>query len=664
MEIPLLADVVILLGLSVLVILLFNYLKLPNVLGLLLTGIIVGPHGLSLIHAVHEVEILAEIGVVLLLFVIGLEFSLQSLMAIKKVVAVAGSVQVLGTVAIATAIFVAIDFPVNQAVFLGFLFSLSSTAIVLKLLQDKAEIDSPHGKISLAVLIYQDVIVVLFMLLTPILAGKGDNVAQAVFLMLGKSAVVIVLVVLGARYVVPELLYRVARTQSKDLFIITIVVLCFSVAYLTFSMGLSLALGAFMAGLVISESEYSHQATSNILPFRELFTSFFFVSIGMLLDVSFLFSHLHWVVLFTLLVAVLKAIIAGLAALVLRYPPRTVIMVGLSLFQVGEFAFILSAVGMQNELLNTDLYQYFLCISIATMSITPFVFMYAEQLVSTVYRIPVPGAVKRRVTGTDWRSETKPDDTSYLKDHIVIIGYGLNGRNVALAAKHAQIPYAILELNPDTVLLEKANGEHIYYGDGSSMEALNHVHVELARVVVVAISDPVATKQAIATIRSITQTPHIIIRTRFVHEMNENLKLGANDVIPEEFETSIEIFTRVLNKYFVPQAEIEHFTHEIRKGNYQMFRPMHSTVAGGMPLHIPEVKIVCIKVSGNNKDVVGHKIGDAGIRQKYQVNIVAIEQNGEYVTHIHPDITIQRGDRVYVIGKPDQVMAFEEALKV
>lgn len=662
MEIPLLGDVVILLGFAVLVILLFNYLKLPNVLGLLLTGIIVGPHGLSLIDATHEVEILAEIGVVLLLFVIGLEFSLQSLMAIKKVVLVAGTIQVFGTVLVAIGVFTSIGYAVNLSIFLGFLFSLSSTAIVLKLLQDKGEMDSPHGRISLAVLIFQDVVVVMFMLLTPILAGKGGNVTESILLMIGKAAFVIALVVLGARFVVPQLLYQVVRTKSKDLFVITIVVLCFSVAYLTFSFGLSLALGAFMAGLVISESEYSHQATGNILPFRELFTSFFFISIGMLLDMQFLIYNLHWIVLFTLLVSIIKFSVASLAALALRYPPRTVFMVGLSLFQVGEFAFILSAVGISNELLTPELYQYFLSVSITTMAITPFVFMYSEKMVDLLFKFPLSGRLKNSIKETNWKA-SKPETThGTLTDHIIIVGFGLNGRNVALAASHANIPYAILEINPDTVNREKKNGEPIYYGDASNNEVLNHLNVQQARVVVVAISDPVATKNAIVNIRAITQVPHIIIRTRFVHEINENLKLGANDVIPEEFETSIEIFTRVLNKYLVPQSDIEQFINHIRARNYEMLRPISSGTEGSQPMQIPDLNMACIKIKGKNPDVVGHTLADSGVRQKFGVTIVALVQQGDYTTNIMPDTVIQKGDTLYVLGQPSDITAFEEAV--
>ncbi|MHC2993501.1 potassium transporter KefB, partial [Pontibacter sp. HJ8] len=335
-------DVVIILGLAVVVILLFQRFRLPTLLGFLATGVIAGPHGLSLIKEVHEIEILAEIGVMLLLFIIGMEFSLRNLALIKRTVLLGGATQVGVTILLVALLLMMFNVGMGEAFFVGFLFSLSSTAIVLKLLQDKGEINSPHGKVVLGILIFQDIIVVPMMLVAPLMAGGSENIAMDLLMMLLKGIFVIIFVLISARYLVPRLLFVVARTKSKELFILSIVVICFAVAWLTQSLGLSLALGAFMAGLIISESEYSHQATSNILPFREIFTSFFFVSIGMLLDFSFMLQHFPLVLLLTVCTFLLKGVIAAVAARMLQYPMRTSLLVGLSLFQVGEFAFILS----------------------------------------------------------------------------------------------------------------------------------------------------------------------------------------------------------------------------------------------------------------------------------------------------------------------------------
>jgi monovalent cation:H+ antiporter-2, CPA2 family len=661
MEIPILREVVIILGLSVVVILLFQRLKLPTILGFLMTGIIAGPYGLSLVRASHEVEILAEIGVILLLFIIGLEFSLQSLAAIQKTVFVGGTIQVGGTILLTLLTFYGFGFPLAQALFIGFLFSLSSTAIVLKLLQEKGEINSPHGKIALAILIFQDIIVVPMMLFTPLIAGRAENVLATLLLLLLKVLLVIVLVLVSARYVVPRLLYLVARTKSKELFILTVVVICFAVAYLTSSIGLSLALGAFLAGLIISESEYSHQATSNVLPFREIFTSFFFVSIGMLLDLSFLITHLPLVLLFTLLTFLGKGMIASLAALILRYPVRTVILVGLSLFQIGEFAFILSRTGIENNLLTDEVYQYFLSVSILTMGITPFVINASDAISNLMSKAPLPPKLKNRPLTSQ---EPGSAEAHTYEDHLIIIGYGINGKNVALAAKEANIPYVIIELNPETIRREKALGEPIIYGDASEDTILAHVQVHKARVVVVAISDPAATKKIISNIRSISHKVYIIIRTRFIQEMEANFRLGADEVIPEEFETSIEIFTRVLNKYLVPVQEIEAFTRKIRSDNYEMLRPVPRSGSRTMQLDFPDIEIATIAVEKGTSSIVGKRIAETEIRKQYRVNIITIKRNAQFITDINPDTKILQGDVLFLFGRPDDIAAFSEKIRL
>ena len=297
MEFAILKEVVIILGLSVLIILAFQRFKMPSILGFLLTGIIAGPNGLSLIKASHEVEILSETGVIFLLFVIGIEFSIKGLIKIKNTVIWGGLLQVGGTILLTFIAAYFMGLPVSQSIFMGFLISLSSTAIVLKLLSEKGQMATPHGRIALGILIFQDIIVVPMMLITPILAGKADNILFSVLILILKFAVVLGLLVIMARYIVPGILLRVVKSRSRELFLLTIIVICFSTAWLTSAFGLSLALGAFFAGLIISESDYNHQATANILPFREIFISFFFVSVGMLLDVQHFFKH-FWLLLF------------------------------------------------------------------------------------------------------------------------------------------------------------------------------------------------------------------------------------------------------------------------------------------------------------------------------------------------------------------------------
>lgn len=663
MEIPLLSDIVIILGLAVVVILLFQRFKLPTILGFLATGVIAGPHGLSLIKATHDIEILAEIGVILLLFIIGMEFSLKQLALIKRTVLLGGTTQVLATIGLVSVVMVMVNFSWGESVFMGFLIALSSTAIVLKLLQDRSEINSPQGRVVLGILIFQDIVVVPMMLLAPLMAGESEDIGTALLIMALKGVFVIVFVLVSARYLVPRLLFLVAQTKSKELFILCVVVICFAVAWLTSSLGLSLALGAFMAGLIISESEYSHQATSNILPFREIFTSFFFVSIGMLLDFGFMLQNLPVILLFSALTFVLKGTVATLAARILQYPLRISLLVGLSLFQVGEFAFILSKTGLASGLLSEETYQYFLSVSLLTMGVTPFIIGSYRRLADIIAK---PFSPPKNDSVFSNEASVAHGDLPDLKDHIVIIGYGINGRNVAKAARHADIPYVITELNAVTVKQERKLGEPIVYGDAVHPMILEHINVDKARVVVVAISDPEATRRIISTVRGISDKVHIIVRTRFVQEMEENYLIGADEVIPEEFETSIEIFTRVLNKYLMPRDEIERFTQKIRSDNYDMLR---SLTSGRIPdnsnisLDLPDIEVASLRVYTNDGEIVGKSLMEADVRNRFQITVVAVKRERETILNVDGHTGILRGDVLYVVGKPNDVMRFNDYLK-
>ena len=664
---PLLKDIVIILGASVLIILLFQRMKLPSILGFLITGILVGPYGLSLIKASHEVELMAEIGIIFLLFVIGIEFSLKTLSSIKRTVILGGLMQVGGTILVTTGLTLLAGLQWNQAVFMGFLFSLSSTAIVLKLLHTRGEITAPHGRISLALLIFQDIIVVPMMLLTPLLAGQADDIAYTLLILFTKVIGVVGLVLLMARYIVPLLLLQVAKTRSNELFILTIIVICFATAWITSSLGLSLALGAFFAGLIISESEYNHQATANILPFREIFISFFFVSIGMLLDLQYLLDNFFIILLLTVVVMIVKAVIVAGTALLLGYPPRTQLLVGLSLFQVGEFAFILAATGIRNDLLPQDLYQFFLAISIVSMAATPFIFKFQQELTEFFIRIPIPRQVKKRLnTIKRLHQVEEPHAHSSWEDHLVIVGYGLNGRNLARAAKNADIPFVIVELNPNTVKEIKNEGDDVIYGDATQENILHHVNVYQARVVVIAISDPIATKKIVRQVRKLSRTAFIIVRTRYIEEIDENLKLGADEIIPEEFETSVKIFTRVLHKYLVPVDEIQSFINLIRAQNYEILRlpSFKPRSIDDIELHIPDLEIVTLPVQQGKNAIVGNQIKEIGLRDKYGITILAIKRSGKIIKHITGEEVVRQDDVLYVIGDPEHVNELNKQLKI
>ncbi len=647
MEATLLQDIVVIFSLAVVVLYLCHSIKVPSIVGFLLTGIIAGPHGLALVKSIEQVQLIAEFGVILLLFSIGLEFSFKSLMKMKTTVLIGGSLQVGFTIALGAMLAYLFGLSINQAVFVGFLVSLSSTAIVLKQMGERAELDSPHGKINLGILIFQDIIVVLMMLLVPLLGG-AEGMSEPVWFILAKAAGVIFLIIILSIYVIPPLLYQVTRTGSRELFMLSIIVICFAVAELTNSAGLSLALGAFMAGLIIADSEYSHQALANIIPFLDTFTSLFFVSIGMLLNLSAISGHLGTILLITAAVLLMKAIIASLATLVLGYPLRTAILVGFSLSQVGEFSFILSQTGIQHGLISQGLYQGFLSASILTMMLTPFIIAFAPQAVKYITQLPFP---QRLLTGT--HPEVLDKEIDDYHDHLIIIGYGLNGRNLSRAANYAKVPYIALDLNSETVRVEQANGEPVYYGDATQEVVLEKAGVEKARVMVIAISDPAATRRIITTARRMSPGIHIIVRTRFISNVNDLHNLGANEVIPEEYETSIEIFARVLNRYLVPVDEIESIINMVRSEDYGMFRSI-SRLEAQDDFYLQSINLWTIRV-GETFLYRDAKISEVDFRNRYGISVIAIRRNDELISNPGADDIISMGDLLIVIGEPEQI---------
>ncbi len=659
MDIPLLYDICTIFGLSIGVLLVCHRLRVPSIVGFLVTGLIAGPHGLALIKADGEVEILAEVGVILLLFTIGIEFSLKSLLQIKRSVLVGGSLQVGLTLTAGFAIARYFGTPTNQSIFIGCLAAVSSTAIVMKLLQERDETRTPHGRTALAILIFQDIAIVPMMLITPLLANQAGDMSNAVILLLAKGVAMIAVVFVGARYVVPLILSQVLRTRSREIFLLSVLAICLSVVWLTSRFGVSLALGAFLAGLIVSESESSHDALGHITPFRDVFTSFFFVSVGMLLDFHVLLQEPLLIVVVTIGVLVAKSIIAGGVTWILGYPFRTAILVGLTLSQVGEFAFILSKTGIEHGLFSDANYRLFLSISVVTMAATPFIISGAPRAADAVLRLPLPS---RLVLGL--RPIARTPHHAH-KNHIVIVGFGLNGRNVAKAARAADIPYVIIEMDTEIARTARANGEPIFYGDAVHDAVLHHVNIKSARVVVVAISDDAASRRIVTAAHALNPAAHIVVRTRHVAEVEPLYRAGANEVIPEEFETSIEIFTRVLMEYLVPHEEIEQFIAEVRADGYKMFRglPKGAPVAGDGHVHHPDLEISVLRVD-EKSPFVGKSLAEIALRETYEVTVVAVLRNSQVSPNPRGDMRFECNDEAYLLGMPEKIALVADLFEI
>ena len=646
MEIPLLPDIVKLFCLSIGVLLVCHKIKIPPIVGFLLTGVLCGPTALGLVENIHAVELLSEVGVVLLLFTIGMEMSGEELIRLRKPIFVGGTVQVLLTIASSALILIACGQTWQEGIMFGCIAALSSTAIVLSRLQQKAQSESPHGRLILAVMIFQDIAVVPMMLVIPFLAGhEGGNLTQLLL------SAVRTLAILGggwllAKHVVPWIIKQVLYTRSKELLLMTVLGLCFAIAMGTAYLGLSLALGAFLAGLLLSGSEYSLNALEGVLPFKEVFTSLFFISVGMLLDVHVFFEHIVIIVCFAAALIVQKALFALPAAFAVGYPVKTAILAALSLAQIGEFSFVLARSAVDANLLDPTGYQMFLAASILTMLLTPSVMDQGPRVASLVYRLfHLKGSL-----------DEKKDTDNELQDHLIIVGFGIGGQHLARTAREAGIPYVILEMNPETVARYREK-EPIYGGDASLPLVLEHFGVHTARVITVVISDPSAVRAITATARKLNPRLHIVVRTRFLGEVSELKKLGADDVVSEDFETSIEIFSRVLTHYMVPVQTIERFTNSIRKEQYRSVRKPHLPGADLAALTdelLTGLEVVACKVEPESP-IAGHRLMETDLRQKYGVTVVGIRHEGTIIPSPGGMAILHAGDTAFLFASPEGI---------
>lgn len=651
MEYVVLKDIGILFCLALFTVVLFQRLMLPSIIGFLVTGILAGPHALAVIESSHEVEKLAEIGVILLLFTIGIELSLKELIRIKHLLLWGGGLQVGATILVVMGAGGWGGYKVQEAVFFGFLVALSSTAIVIKLLVDSGQADSPHGRMAVGILIFQDLCIVPMVLFTPLLAGGGASV-QGVLAVIAKSALVLIAAHYGSRFMVPWIFRLVVKTRSRELFIMSIIVIGLGTAWFTALAGLSLALGAFIAGLAISESDYSHQALSDIIPFRETFMSLFFISVGMLLDPAILLKFPLEITLLVIAIIVIKTFAATGAALTMGIPLRIAIITALCLAQIGEFSFVLSQVGIKSGLLTQEMYQLFLASSIATMSLTPACIRFSSPIADYVVNLLPHKWTNGR--GGLARQE-KPVE---MDDHMIIVGFGVNGKNLATVLKRIKIPHVVIETNPFTVKKELKKGLNIVFGDASKAEILNHGRIDKARGMVIAISDAAASRRVASLARQINPAIHIIVRTRYVLEVEPLYKLGVNEVVPEEFETSVEILSRVLRNYLVPQDDIELCINDIRSDGYQMLRTMsrrHSH-AVGISGYLSGAELATFRVH-NESVLEGQSLSRGTIRNQSGATVMVIKRGDEMVPNPDPVWELKCGDIVLLLGTPAQLAA-------
>jgi len=646
-------DLLLLLGLATVMSFLMRRLSQSTVVGYLLTGLVAGPTGLRLISNTETVEHLAEFGVALLLFTVGLEFSLERLARMKQIAVGGGSLQLAGTLVLTMVVLMVSGVSAGDALFWGFLVAVSSTAIVMKLLEERLEIETLPGRISLGILLFQDLCVVPMMALVPVLAARQTAQVVHVALALGKSLAVVAAIVVSARYLFPRLLRAVAGVRSREVFVIATLFFTLGTAWGAAQLGLSLALGAFIAGVVISESEYAHQAMAAIIPFRDSLSSLFFVTIGMLIDLRYAATHAGVVLGVTAAILAVKILAGGAAVRIMGFPARLAVVCGLAVAQVGEFSFVLLREGAHRGMISPAFYQVFLAAAVLTLAGTP-------GLVAAGPRVSRWFGRQGAVPG----EAEDPQAEAPLADHVIVCGYGENGRRLARLLRDNNLPYVIIDVNSRAVRRARSAGEKIYFGDISSPEILARAGASRARAVVFAVSDPAILPLAISHARHLNPEIHIIARLKRIADAVELRKAGATDVVAEEIEAWMEIALRVLRIFGMPREALAEQIGALRAADYDAQRILPLP---GQPLRhlwhlLPEVDLETFVVLPGSP-LTGMQLREVDLRNRSGAVVVALVRPREVLYNPAPNTTLADGDQLVLMGSRLQLAAANEALE-
>jgi CPA2 family monovalent cation:H+ antiporter-2 len=568
-DLSVIRDLAIIIGLAIPVVALAHRVRVPPLVGFLLVGVAIGPHGVALIPDSEEVSALSEIGVVMLLFAIGLELSLSDVLRRGRAVMVTGGAQMAGMLGLAVLLSMGTDMPLGRALFYGALAAMSSTAVVTKSYADRGELETPHGREVVSILVFQDLCIVPLILLLPLLGREEGMTGIGVWTPMLASLAVMTALVVGGRFAVRRVLDHIVGLRDRELFTLCVGFFGIATALVTEAAGFSLAIGAFLAGLIISESEYGLQALSDVLPFRALFSGVFFTSIGMLLDLPLVLNQPLLLLVATLVLILVKSVVAAGAVLVRGRGFETSLMSGLSLAQVGEFSFVLAAVGLPLDLFAGDDYQAFLSVAALSMMATPFLIKSAR---------PVSESIGARLRGWVWKDQATDEEaagaagTERLTDHVVVIGYGVAGRYLGRMLQAAGIACAVVDQNAELVRQARADGLPAVYGDGTRHAMLERVGCPRARIIVFVISSPVEELRGVAVAREVAPSAQVVVRTRYVRAIDDLMRLGANQVVVEEFEASLELFARALESYEIPATRITHELEAVRNEHYGLLR--------------------------------------------------------------------------------------------
>jgi monovalent cation:H+ antiporter-2, CPA2 family len=639
-----------------------RWLRLPLILGYIAAGVLVGPNTFGpKVGDVHEIELLAEIGVALLLFTIGLHFSLGELAPVRRIALLGTPVQMALTIAFGYGVGrLLLHLGWVESVWLGALFSLSSTAVVLKTLGEQGVLGTLSARVMIGMLIVQDLAIVVLLTVLPVLENVKEGLPELGLAVLKATAFIAAMLLLGSR-ILPMLLARLAAWGSRELFLVSVVAIGVGVGYATYLVGLSFAFGAFVAGMVLSQSDYSHQALAEVEPLRDVFAMIFFVSVGLLIDPSYLWANFGTIALVVVLVLVVKGLIFGGLTRLFGYGNIVPFAVGLGLFQVGEFSFLLAREGISADAISQDTYSLVLATAAVTMALTPL----AARLAPVLY-----GRYRRRFPREPLQTFNLP--AGGLQDHAVVAGYGRVGSFVARLLDRLEKPFVVVEANPIRADEAKAAGFPTVYGDAVAIPVLEAAGIGGARLVVLTIPDALAARLAVERVRGLAPEADLLVRAESAGQLEDLGRLGVYEAVQPELEAGLELARQALARFGVSAEDAHNFADGVRR---ELYAPISGEEGGDRPFARLRQASQAIEVewvrlsegqapekdegeSPHMRGLLGHTIGDLGVRSETGASILAVVRGDEVIPNPGADLVLQAGDSVGVLGTPEQRSAF------
>jgi len=643
--------------------LLASLCRQPPLLGYIVGGMIVGPAGLGLIKEVIQIETLAQFGVAFLLFALGVEFSLAELRKVQKIALGGGGLQMVLTILVTTLVSLGMGWVTSpvQGVFLGAILSLSSTAVVLKCLMERNETETPHGQVMLGILVVQDLALGLMLAVLPALDQPTEVIGIAVGLALLKIGLFAAGAIAVGIWLIPSLLRLLARTESREVFLLGVVGLCMGIALLTEELGLSIEMGAFVAGLMISEVEYADQTLTYVEPLRDVFAALFFAAIGMLIDPIFLWTNLELILGLVLLVSVGKALIITPIIKLFGYPLKTAILAGLGLAQIGEFSFVLASEGQTLGLVSRPVYLLILGTTAVTLIVTPFLLRLTPLALNWLENFP---PLKRYFEPMETPKAVSLN-SQQLKDHLVICGYGSSGSNLVRLMREHNYPILVVEQSEQVIGQLRDAGIPYVYGNAASLHVLDKAGVERARSMVIVLADAMSSRLCLKRSLELNPNLDIVVRANKDREIELLYQLGAREVVQPEFEASLELATHLMSGIGVPNWVIQQEMEKIRTSHYLDLRPEQpqSQIARDLRTAAEMMNSKWYDLP-EDSPLTGMTLEQADIRRLTGVSLVAIRRaEGEEIDYPDAGVSLEEGDRLLAVGEPDELSAFKKLAK-